>query len=66
MNRFTVSICRVEHHIYELEVEADTPEAAEELASEVWDDNDEAFTHRGIVHAEVFTQDIEELTGETA
>ena len=64
MSRFIVSICRVEHHIYELEVEADTAEVAEELASEVWDDNDEAFDHRGIAHVEVFTQEIKKLTEE--
>ena len=62
MSRFSVLICRVEHHIYELEVEADTAEVAEELASEVWDDDDEAFDHRGIVHAEVFTQEVKKLT----
>jgi hypothetical protein len=58
MKTYTVSICRVEHHIYELEVQASSREEAEELALETWDNDDEAFTHLGVVHAEEFTQDV--------
>ena len=58
MNRYIVSLCRVEHHVYQLEVEADTPDEANDIAVETWDDDDEAFTHLGVVHAEDFIEDI--------
>jgi len=60
MNRFIVSLCRVEHHIYQLEVEADTAEQAHDIAVETWDNDDEAFTHFGVVHAEDFIEDVKE------
>ena len=52
MKRYTVSLARIEHRIYQLEVEASTPEEAEELALETWDEDDEAFMNCGCVHAE--------------
>jgi hypothetical protein len=59
MSRFVVSLARIEHHVYQLEVEASNREEAEELALETWDDDDEAFTHLGCVHAEEFINDVE-------
>jgi hypothetical protein len=58
MSKFIVSICRVEHHIYQLEIEADSSESAESLAMDVWENDDEKFTHCGIVHAEEFTENV--------
>jgi hypothetical protein len=60
MKRFTVSLCRVEHRIYQIEVEADTPDEAHDIAVETWDDDDEAFTDCGVVHAEDFIEDVKE------
>jgi hypothetical protein len=62
MSRFTVTLCRVEHHAYQLEVEAATPEEAHEIAVETWDDDDESFDHLGVVHAEDFIEDIKKKT----
>jgi len=59
MKRYTVSLARIEHRIYQLEVEASTPEEAEELALETWDEDDEAFMNCGCVHAEEFIQNVE-------
>lgn len=60
MKRFIVSLCRVEHKIYELEVEAKTGEEAHDIAVEAWDDGDMAFFDCGCVHAEEFIQDVKE------
>jgi hypothetical protein len=62
MSRFIVSLARIEHHVYQLEVEASNREEAEELALETWDDDDEAFDHLGVVHAEDFIEDVKKKT----
>jgi hypothetical protein len=59
MKRYTVSLARIEHRIYQLEVEASTPEEAEELALETWDEDDEAFMNCGCVHAHEFIENVE-------
>jgi hypothetical protein len=60
MKRFTVSLCRVEHRIYQIEVEADTPDEAHDVAVDMWAEDDEAFTDFGAVHAEEFIEDVKE------
>jgi hypothetical protein len=58
MNRFIVSLCRVEHRIYQVEVEANTPDEAHDVAVDMWAEDDEAFTDCGVVHAEDFIEDV--------
>lgn len=60
MKRYTVSLARIEHRIYQIEVEANNKDEAEELALETWDEDDEAFMNCGCVHAEEFIERIEE------
>lgn len=54
MKTYIVRLARVEHRIYEIEVEAANAADAEEMAQDIWDDDDEAFTDMGCVHAEDF------------
>jgi hypothetical protein len=60
MKRYTVQLARIEHRIYQLEVEAVDAAEAEQLAEETWADNDEEFTDLGCVHAEEFIHEIQE------
>ena len=52
MKLYTVQLARIEHRIYQVEVEAADVAEAEKLAMETWQDDDEAFTDLGCVHAE--------------
>lgn len=61
MKTYKVSLCRVEHRVYEIEVKAKTGEEAHDIAVETWDEDDEAFTDRGCVHAEEFIENVEEM-----
>jgi hypothetical protein len=69
MKTYKVSICRVEHRVYEIEVEAETGREAHDIAvdkfgkfrAETLDEGDEAFTDYGIVHAEEFVENVEEV-----
>jgi len=69
MKKFLVSLCRVEHRVYQIEVEAKTGEKAHDIAvekfedfrDETLDEGDEAFTDCGIVHAEEFVENVEEV-----
>jgi len=61
MKKFRVSLVRIEHTVYQLEVEADSREQANEIAITTWDENEEAFTEFGLVHMEDFINDIEEV-----
>jgi len=61
MKRYTVQLARIEHRIYEIEVEAANRAEAEELAEEIWSDDDEAFTDLGCVHAEESIHEIKEI-----
>lgn len=58
IKKFTVSLVRVEHRIYQIEVEAKDRAEAEEMAEAIWLEDDEAFTDMGCVHAE---EDIHEV-----
>jgi hypothetical protein len=60
MKKFVVSLARIEHRVYQIEVEANSKDEAEELALETWYEDDEAFTDLGCVHAEEFINDVEE------
>lgn len=62
MNRYTIQLARIEHRIYEIEVEAANRAEAEELAEEIWSDDDEAFTDLGCVHAEEYIEQVKEQT----
>ena len=61
MNRYTIQLARNEHRIYEIEVEAANRAEAEELAEEIWSDDDEAFTDLGCVHAEESIHEVKEI-----
>jgi hypothetical protein len=61
MKTYKVSLCRVEHRVYEIEVKAKTGEEAHDIAVETWDEDDEAFTDFGCVHAEEFVENVEEV-----
>jgi hypothetical protein len=61
MKTYKVSLCRVEHRVYEIEVKAKTGEEAHDIAVETWDEDDEAFTDFGCVHAEEFIENVEEV-----
>ena len=58
MKKYTVQIARIEHRVYEIEVEAANAAEAEDLAMEVWEDDDQAFTDMGCVHAEEFIHEV--------
>ena len=58
MKLYTVQIARIEHRVYEIEVEAANAAEAEDLAMEVWEDDDQAFTDMGCVHAEEFVHEV--------
>jgi hypothetical protein len=60
MSRYIVSVCRVEHRVYQIEVEADTPEKAHDIAVDTWAEGDETFKDIGCVYAEDFINDVEE------
>jgi len=60
MKTYKVSLCRVEHRIYQIEVEANTPDEAHDVAVDMWAEDDEAFTDLGCVHAEDFIEDVKE------
>ena len=61
MRRFKVTLARIEHNVYQIEVDADTPDEAEDFALELWADDDEAFTDLGCVHREEYVQELEEI-----
>ena len=58
MKKYTVQIARIEHRVYQIEVEAANSIKAEDLAMEIWDCDDEAFTDMGCVHAEEFVHEV--------
>jgi hypothetical protein len=61
MKKFRVSLVRIEHTVYQLEVEADSKEQANEIAITAWNENEEAFVEFGLVHMEDFINDVEEV-----
>jgi hypothetical protein len=60
MKKFVVSLARIEHRVYQIEVEANDSDEASDMAQELWEEDDEAFTDFGCVHAEEFINDVEE------
>ena len=60
MKKFTIQLARIEHRIYQIEVEAVNAAEAEQLAEEIWSDDDEAFTDMGCVHAEESIHEVQE------
>lgn len=62
MKKFLVSLARIEHRIYQIEVEAADAIEAEQLADEMWTEDDEAFTDFGCVHAEEYIEQVKEQT----
>jgi hypothetical protein len=61
MKTYKVSLARVEHVVYQIEVEANDKEEAEEVAWEMWEEDDSKFRSLGCVHADEFIDDIEEV-----
>ena len=61
MNRYTVQLARIEHRVYQVEVEAANRAEAEELAIETWENDDEEFTDLGCVHAEESIHEVKEI-----
>ena len=60
MKKFLVSLARIEHRVYQIEVEANDRDEASDMAQKLWEEDDEAFTDFGCVHAEEFINDVEE------
>ena len=58
MKKYTVQIARIEHRIYQIEFAAENATEAEDLAMEIWENDDEAFTDMGCVHAEEFVHEV--------
>ena len=60
MKKFIVTLVRVEHTIYPINVEAEDQEEAEELARKKWDDGD--FNSKGeVVYGEEFINLVDEV-----
>ncbi len=60
MSRYIVSVCRVEHRMYEIEIEADTPEKAHDIAVDIWAEGEEPFKDVGCVYVEDFIDGVME------
>lgn len=62
MKKYEVTLCRVEHCIIKIEIEANTKEAAEQKAQEYFDDDDLDIMSEGdCVHAEEFINEVREI-----
>jgi len=61
MKKFIVSVVRVEHIVYRINVEAEDQEEAEELAREKWDEGDIDLDTGEVVHGEDFINQVDEL-----
>lgn len=61
MNRYTVQLARIEHRIYEIEVKAESVEAAKLAAMAEWEDSDMWFKDLGCVHAEESIHEVKEI-----
>jgi len=57
MNKYQVHYVRIEHQVYLLEVEANSKEEAEEIASEQFTSSE----NYNVVHAEEFINQVDEL-----
>ena len=62
MKKFIVTLVRVEHTIYPINVEAEDQEEAEELARKKWDEGN--FDSKGeVVYGEEFINLVDEIEG---
>ena len=59
MNKYKVSICRVEKTIHYFEINANNESEAEDLANELFDESD--LDNGILVQGESFTNDIEKI-----
>lgn len=66
MKKFIVSVARIEHQIFRIEVEARNKAEAEELAFDQYGEGDIDEDDYEVVHAEEFVSQVEEAKGETA
>jgi hypothetical protein len=57
MNKYQVHYVRIEHQVYLLEVEANSKEEAEEIASEQFSGSE----NYKVVHAEEFINQVDEI-----
>ena len=60
--KYQVQYVRIEHQIYTLEVEADSPEEAEDIAEEEFSGSE----NYNVVHAEEYIQSVTPLQEQTA
>jgi len=60
MKKFIVSMVRVEHTVYQINVEAEDQEKAEELAREKWDKG-EIDLNGEVVYGEEFINQVDEV-----
>ena len=60
--KYQVQYVRIEHQIYTLEVEADSPEEAEDVAEEEFSGSE----NYNVVHAEEYIQNVIPLQEQTA
>ena len=61
MSRYTVQLARIEHRIYEIEVKAESVEAAKLAAMAEWEDSDLLFKDLGCVHAEESIHEVKKV-----
>jgi uncharacterized membrane protein len=64
MAKFIVTLVRVEHAIYRINVEAEDQEQAEELAQEKWSEGEIDLDTGEVVHGEEFINQVEEIIPE--
>jgi len=61
MAKFIVTLVRVEHTIYRINVEAEDQERAEELAQEKWNEGEVDLGTGEVVHGEDFINQVDEI-----
>jgi len=59
MKTYKITYCRVEHQVFEFEVEAEDAKDAANIASDTFDEYD--YQDYKVVHAEEFINDIQEI-----
>lgn len=63
IKRFKVSLCRVEHTLYEFNIRAYDEESAQKVAWQLYNSGQDADSE-DVVHAEEFTHQVEEINHE--
>ena len=61
MSRYIVQLARIEHRVYEIEVKAESVEAAKLAAMVEWENSDMRFKDLGCVHAEEYIHEVKEV-----